>query len=169
MSAFLRKSIWKQENLFLTADKTTFALNWLLRLELYPVEETLYCLLLRKLFLNLSINKLFITLSLINQFRLSVYCRAISLSNQNTQDNKSFWSIPHPRLSQHTSDDIEGLTEDEAKKRLTKHGLNPRTPKKKLDAFTLLLAQFKSSPNHYSHFAGALSFFLGDSINAAIC
>ena len=59
----------KQENLFLTADKATFALNWLLRLELYPVEETLYCLLLRKLFLNLSSIKLFIILSSINYFR----------------------------------------------------------------------------------------------------
>jgi len=60
------------------------------------------------------------------------------------------------------------LTEDEAKKRLTKYGSNLLTPKKRLDAFTLLLAQFKSPLIIILIFAGALSFFLGDSINAAI-
>jgi P-type Mg2+ transporter len=61
-----------------------------------------------------------------------------------------------------------GLTQDEAQKRLTKYGSNLLKPKKKSDTLTLLLSQFKSPLVLILIFAGALSFFLGDSMNAAI-
>jgi Mg2+-importing ATPase len=52
------------------------------------------------------------------------------------------------------------LTDDEAEKRLTKYGSNLLKPKKKSDAITLLLAQFKSPLILILIFAGGLSFYL---------
>jgi Mg2+-importing ATPase len=60
------------------------------------------------------------------------------------------------------------LTQNEAEKRLTKYGSNLLKPKKRSNAITLLLTQFKSPLILILIFAGALSFFLGDSVNAAI-
>ncbi len=60
------------------------------------------------------------------------------------------------------------MTQDEAEKRLTKYGSNLLKPKKRSDTLTLLLTQFKSPLILILIFAGGLSFFLGDSVNAAI-
>ncbi len=60
------------------------------------------------------------------------------------------------------------MTDDEAGKRLTQYGSNLLKPKKRSDALTLLLSQFKSPLILILIFAGALSFFLGDSVNAVI-
>ncbi|HEX7481944.1 MAG TPA: HAD-IC family P-type ATPase, partial [Candidatus Bathyarchaeia archaeon] len=61
-----------------------------------------------------------------------------------------------------------GLTQNEAEKRLTKYGSNLLKPKKTSNTLSLLLTQFKSPLIIILIFAGALSFFLGDSVNAAI-
>jgi Mg2+-importing ATPase len=58
------------------------------------------------------------------------------------------------------------LTDDEAEKRLAKYGSNLLKPKKRSDTLTLLPTQFKSPL--ILILAGALSFFLGDSVNAGI-
>jgi Mg2+-importing ATPase len=60
------------------------------------------------------------------------------------------------------------LTDDEARKRLEQYGANLLTPKKRSDVPTLLLTQFKSPLILILIFAGALSFFLGDPVNAFI-
>ncbi len=60
------------------------------------------------------------------------------------------------------------MTDDEAEKRLAQYGANLPKPKKRSDALTLLLSQFKSPLILILIFAGGLSFFLGDSVNAAI-
>jgi Mg2+-importing ATPase len=60
------------------------------------------------------------------------------------------------------------LTSDEAIKRLTQYGSNLLKPKKKSDALTLLLAQFKSPVVLILIFASGSSFFLGDPGNALI-
>jgi len=60
------------------------------------------------------------------------------------------------------------LTDDEARKRLTQYGANLLKPKKRSDALTLLLTQFKSPLILILIFAGGLSFFLGDPVNALI-
>jgi Mg2+-importing ATPase len=60
------------------------------------------------------------------------------------------------------------LTDDEAAKRLTKYGFNLLKSKKRADTLTLLLNQFKSPLILILIFAGGLSFFLGDSVNAVI-
>ena len=60
------------------------------------------------------------------------------------------------------------MTSDEVKKRLTKYGSNLIKPKKRSNTISLLLTQFKSPLILILIFAGALSFFLGDSVNAII-
>lgn len=60
------------------------------------------------------------------------------------------------------------MTDDEAGKRLEQYGANLLTPKKRSDVLALLLTQFKSPLILILIFAGALSFFLGDPVNAFI-
>jgi len=60
------------------------------------------------------------------------------------------------------------LTGDEANKRLTQYKSNLLKPQKRTGSVTLLLAQFKSPLILILIFAGGLSFFLGDSVNAVI-
>lgn len=61
------------------------------------------------------------------------------------------------------------MTEDEAGKRLIQYGANLLKPKKRSDALTLLLTQFKSPLILILIFAGVLSFFLeSDPVNAII-
>jgi Mg2+-importing ATPase len=60
------------------------------------------------------------------------------------------------------------LTDEEARKRLKQFGSNRLKPKKRTDALALLLAQFKSPLTLILIFAGGLSFFLGDPVNAII-
>jgi P-type Mg2+ transporter len=60
------------------------------------------------------------------------------------------------------------LTSTEAEKRLAKYGANLLKPKKRSDTLTLLVTQFKSPLILILIFAGGLSFFLGESVNALI-
>ncbi len=60
------------------------------------------------------------------------------------------------------------MTGDEANKRLTQYKSNLLKPQKRTGSVTLLLAQFKSPLILILIFAGGLSFFLGDSVNAVI-
>ena len=60
------------------------------------------------------------------------------------------------------------MTQVEAEKRLTKYGSNLLKPKKNAGTLTLLIAQFKSPLIIILIFAGGLSFFLGDAVNAVI-
>jgi P-type Mg2+ transporter len=62
----------------------------------------------------------------------------------------------------------KGLTNDEAGKRLKRYGSNLLKPKKRSDAPTLLIAQFKSPIILILIFAGGLSFFLGDALDSLI-
>jgi len=62
----------------------------------------------------------------------------------------------------------QGLTTDEARARLTRYGANLLKPKKKSDALTLLLSQFKSPIILILFIATGLSFFLSDPVDAYI-
>jgi Mg2+-importing ATPase len=90
------------------------------------------------------------------------------LDNLDNQNYQSFWSVPVSELLQQLQTTSKGLTHDEAEKRLTKYGFNLLKSKKRSDTLTLLLNQFKSPLILILIFAGALSFFLGDSVNAVI-
>ena len=82
------------------------------------------------------------------------------MSNQDSQNNQSFWSVPTSELLTQLQTTPKGLTDHEAEKRLTKYGSNLLTPKKRSDTLTLLLNQFKSPLILILIFAGALSFYL---------
>src|SRR5512135_1612954 len=79
-----------------------------------------------------------------------------------------FWSVSSPDLLQQLQTTPQGLTSDEAQGRLLRYGSNLLKPRKKSDALTLLLAQFKSPIILILVFAAGLSFFLRDPIDAVI-
>jgi Mg2+-importing ATPase len=79
-----------------------------------------------------------------------------------------FWSVPSLELLQQFQTTPQGLTSDEVQQRLLRYGSNLLKPKKKSDALTLLLAQFKSPIILILIFAAGLSFFLRNPIDATI-
>jgi len=85
-----------------------------------------------------------------------------------TDSRRPFWSIPTSELLRELRTTSHGLTNDEARERLLHYGSNLLKPKKKSDALTLLLAQFKSPIILILIFAAGLSFFLHDPTNALI-
>ena len=56
----------------------------------------------------------------------------------------AFWSISVTEMLKQLGTKKEGLTSDEAQKRLALYGSNLLKPKKRSDWFTLLISQFKS-------------------------
>jgi Mg2+-importing ATPase len=84
------------------------------------------------------------------------------------QTIQSFWCISVAEMLKKLETAKEGLTSDEAKKRLTLYGSNLIKPKKRTDILTLLLSQFKSPIILILLFATGLSFFLRDPVDAII-
>ena len=80
----------------------------------------------------------------------------------------AFWSIAANEMLQQLQTTTQGLTTDEARLRLTRYGADLLKPKKKSDALTLFLSQFKSPLILILLFATGLSFFLHDPVNALI-
>ncbi|MBT7228042.1 HAD-IC family P-type ATPase, partial [Candidatus Parcubacteria bacterium] len=62
----------------------------------------------------------------------------------------------------------QGLSDDEAKKSLNKHGLNILAQAEKFSAWRLLLSQFKSALVYVLLIAGAVSFFFGEFVDAYV-
>jgi Mg2+-importing ATPase len=85
-----------------------------------------------------------------------------------SQSQTQFWSVPSLELLQQLQTTPQGLTSDEAQQRLLRYGSNLLKPKKKSDALTLLMAQFKSPIILILIFAAGLSFFLHNPIDATI-
>jgi P-type Mg2+ transporter len=79
-----------------------------------------------------------------------------------------FWSVPSVGLLQELQTTPQGLTSDEAQQRLLRYGSNLLKPRKKSDALTLLIAQFKSPIILILIFAAGLSLFLRNPIDATI-
>ncbi len=84
------------------------------------------------------------------------------------QHSLSFWSISTAEMLHELSTAKEGLTGDEARRRLARYGSNLLKPPKRSDVLTLLLAQFKSPIILILFFATGLSFFLHDPVDALI-
>ncbi len=84
------------------------------------------------------------------------------------QNLQSFWSITATELLNRLQATAGGLTTDETKKRLISYGANRLKPKKRSDAFTLLIAQFKSPIILILLFATCLSLFLHNMVDASI-
>ncbi len=85
-----------------------------------------------------------------------------------TQHAAAFWSIPIAELLESLRATPAGLTNKEARERLERYGSNLLIPKKRTDALTLLLNQFKSPIILILLFAVGLSFFLRDNTAALI-
>src|ERR1035437_2211356 len=80
----------------------------------------------------------------------------------------SFWSISVTDLLTRLQATASGLTTNEAKKRLISYGANRLKPQKRSDAFTLLVAQFKSPIILILLIATVLSLFLHNLVDASI-
>jgi P-type Mg2+ transporter len=84
-------------------------------------------------------------------------------------DNKvSFWNVPTAELLQQLQTTSQGLTSDEARRRITLYGPNLLKPKKRTTTLSLLLSQFKSPIILILIFASALSFSLHNHVDAII-
>jgi P-type Mg2+ transporter len=79
-----------------------------------------------------------------------------------------FWSSSVSEILQKLESTHDGLTSDEALRRLARYGANLLKPPKRSDALTLLIAQFKSPIILILFFATGLSFFLRDPADAFI-
>ena len=89
-------------------------------------------------------------------------------SIEDSKNQKSYWSISTAEILQNLQTTTSGLTSEEAEKRLKKYGSNLLKPEKRSSATFLLLGQFKSPVTLILIFAGGLSFFLGDQVDALI-
>lgn len=87
------------------------------------------------------------------------------MENKNLSE---FWSIPSDGIIRELETNENGLSESEADEREGRSGLNRLKPKKRIDTFTLLTAQFKSPIIIILIFAAILSTFLGDTTDAII-
>ena len=85
-----------------------------------------------------------------------------------SSDEEPFWSIPSSKLFVQLKTTPEGLTNDEVQRRLASYGYNLLKEKKKTDAITLLLNQFRSPLVLILLAAAILSTFLQDPTSAAI-
>ncbi len=80
----------------------------------------------------------------------------------------AFWSISATEMLQKLETTKEGLSGNEAHRRLTLFGANLLKPPKRSDALALLVGQFKSPIILILFFATGLSFFLRDPTDAFI-
>lgn len=85
-----------------------------------------------------------------------------------TENSPNFWTMPIEDVVQQLNTSNEGLTNEEAKRRLETYGLNVIKPKKSNSVLGLLLSQFKSPIILILFFAIGLSFFLKDTLDALI-
>jgi Mg2+-importing ATPase len=84
------------------------------------------------------------------------------------QTPMAFWSISVTEMLQKLKSNREGLTNDDARKRLAVYGSNLLKPKKGSNTLALLLSQFKSPIILILVFATGLSYFLHDKVDALI-
>jgi P-type Mg2+ transporter len=80
----------------------------------------------------------------------------------------AFWSVSASDLLQHLQGSPQGLTSQEAQRRLASARANLLKPARRTDTLTLLLAQFKSPLIIILLFAAILSFCLHDQADALI-
>ncbi|HZW35321.1 MAG TPA: magnesium-translocating P-type ATPase, partial [Candidatus Deferrimicrobiaceae bacterium] len=85
-----------------------------------------------------------------------------------SQHPPGFWSVSVAELLLQLRSTPEGLSSEEAAQRLARFGANLLRPRKKSDAFSLLLSQFKSPIILILLFATGMSFFLHDPVDASI-
>jgi Mg2+-importing ATPase len=80
----------------------------------------------------------------------------------------TFWNISAAEMLQKLETTKDGLTSNDARRRLARFGANLLKPPKRSDALALLIGQFKSPIIIILFFATGLSFFLRDPADAFI-
>jgi len=85
-----------------------------------------------------------------------------------SEEKLAFWSVPVSEILQKLQTTTEGLKGSESSERLKKYGANILKPKKRSDAFKILLSQFKSPITLILLFAAGLAFFLHEPTDAII-
>lgn len=81
---------------------------------------------------------------------------------------QKFWTLSIQDAQQQLQTGDDGLSNEEARRRLNVYGSNSMKPPKNNNAMILLLSQFKSPIILILFFATGLSFFLGDTVDALI-
>jgi len=90
------------------------------------------------------------------------------MTSSTSQSDKPFWTISFEDELNQLGTNVNGLTQDEAQKRLVRFGSNLLKPKKKTDTLTLLINQFRSPLVLILIIAAVLAFFLKDPVNGGI-
>ena len=85
-----------------------------------------------------------------------------------SQPDRPFWTLSADDALNQLGTNRNGLTRDEAQKRLLRFGANLLKPKRRTDTLTLLINQFRSPLVLILIIAAILAFFLGDPVNAGI-
>jgi len=83
-------------------------------------------------------------------------------------DLRAFWSLSEADILGPLGTSRQGLSSEEAGKRLARFGANLLKPKKRTDALTLLVSQFRSPLILILAFAAGLAFLTGDRADAFI-
>ena len=76
-----------------------------------------------------------------------------------SQLDKPFWTLSSNAALNQLGTNVNGLTQDEVKKRLARFGANLLKPKRKTDTLTLLINQFRSPLVLILIIAAVLAFF----------
>ena len=90
------------------------------------------------------------------------------MTTSESQPDRPFWTLSSDDILNQLGTNLNGLTRDEAQKRLLRFGANLLKPKRKTDTLTLLINQFRSPLVLILIIAAILAFFLGDPVNAGI-
>ncbi len=90
------------------------------------------------------------------------------LNRSATRVGAEFWSFPAEEIINELQTGRQGLSKEEARRRLALYGRNTLKPQKRSDSLILLLAQFKSPLIIILVLAAILSFFLREPIDASI-
>ena len=90
------------------------------------------------------------------------------MTNSTSQSDRPFWTLSSDDILNQLGTSSNGLTREEAQKRLLRFGANLLKPKRKTDTLTLLINQFRSPLVLILIAAAILAFFLGDPTNASI-
>lgn len=88
--------------------------------------------------------------------------------SDNSSSQATFWSLPIDQQLQQLNATAQGLTTEEANRRIKRFGSNQLNNKKDTGNVRLFIAQFKSSIILILLFATGLSFYLHDRVDAAI-
>jgi len=85
-----------------------------------------------------------------------------------SQDDTIFWNDTLLELFSELQTTPKGLTREESKARLTKYGANRLKPKKRINALSLFLSQFKSPIILLLLFSSVLAFLFSDQLDGLI-